>query len=397
MITRRATQDLPDESTTGRHIKALDGVRGIAVSLVLLGHLYTRFHSAASAPVEFVYDCIKSGWIGVDLFFVLSGFLITGILYDTENDPHFYRNFYARRALRILPLYYLSFAVLIVFTSLAGAHWSLVGMLPFLFYLQNLISFGPVTDSPTGSILFMVLWSLVVEEQFYLFWPFFVHRLRTKRRIAVVAVAGALVSFLLRFFLFVKAPAFRDLYAWTPVRLDGLLLGGCLAMLVRSRWRARILKVAPVILAGGLLTVGAAIANLHGLPMRGNFYVTVYGYLLLALTGGALIASSMRIGSLTQRFCNWSFLRLLGRYSYFIYLVHFPLRLVVEEPLFVKFRQFSVTRPFASILAPSAVVLIVIVAGSLSFRFIEQPILSLKRYFKASTRPRVQQLQMAES
>src|ERR1700755_727763 len=101
-----AINSRPDESTTGKHIPALDGIRGLAILAVLYCHLFwSNPDPAGSVLVHFLARSREAGWIGVDLFFVLSGFLITGILYDTLSARHFFRNFYARRLLRIFPLY----------------------------------------------------------------------------------------------------------------------------------------------------------------------------------------------------------------------------------------------------------------------------------------------------
>ena len=143
-----------------RHIAQLDGLRGLAVLLVLLAHSAIAFTRVPSLKWIDSY-----GSLGVQLFFVLSGFLITGILLDSKGTPYFFRNFFVRRGLRIYPLYYalLGFVVFSGVVHRHGVHWW-----PYILYLSNF--FGGITQpAPLG-----VAWSLAVEEQFYLLWPFIV-------------------------------------------------------------------------------------------------------------------------------------------------------------------------------------------------------------------------------
>ena len=153
-----------------RYIPQFDALRGLAVSIVMLYHLHK------DVPALHLHTLFRHGWVGVDLFFVLSGFLITGILVESKDSPRYLRNFYARRILRIWPLY---FALLLVCFLLipwvkpesARALKEACGP-PFVYFLflQNLfptyVGIGPLT----------ITWSLAIEEQFYLFWPLAVWR-----------------------------------------------------------------------------------------------------------------------------------------------------------------------------------------------------------------------------
>ncbi len=244
----------PDESTTGRHIPALDGVRGIAILMVLLGHLFVRNpNPQVSWPLRFAALLFSSGWVGVDLFFVLSGFLITGILYDTQRSAHFFRNFYARRILRIFPLYYAVILGLMAVSLLLGYRWFVPGTLLYLTYLHTLwINGVGYTTAPWVNINH--LWSLAIEEQFYSVWPLLVFLLGRKRRIAMAALVGVLLSVSLRCWVYrsglIGAHPYAT-YSWTPSRMDGLLLGAVLAMLVRSEWRGAVLRWSPMVFAVG--------------------------------------------------------------------------------------------------------------------------------------------------
>ena len=234
-----------DESTTGKHIPALDGIRGLAIVLVLLVHLFVHNpRPQVSLPMRVIATLFSAGWVGVDLFFVLSGFLITGSLYDTQQSRLFFRNFYARRALRIFPLYYGFLGLLIGISLLHGYHWFFFGTFLFLSYLHTLHVGGlAYTTAPWVNINH--LWSLAIEEQFYMVWPVTVFLLATKRRIATAALLLTAASLGLRCWMFASGVLVTYpylTYSFTPARLDGLLLGSVLAMLVRSRHRVAVLR-----------------------------------------------------------------------------------------------------------------------------------------------------------
>lgn len=148
-----------------QHISALDSIRGVAVLLVILFHCYPTYIT-------------KLGWLGVDLFFVLSGFLITGLLLDAKGKNNYYRNFIVRRTLRIFPLYYFALLLCLVIVPIVFK-----SLLPpdYGYYTANQLWFWTYTQnwlfSKTGfpeNLTLVHFWSLAVEEQFYLFWPLFV-------------------------------------------------------------------------------------------------------------------------------------------------------------------------------------------------------------------------------
>jgi peptidoglycan/LPS O-acetylase OafA/YrhL len=209
-----------------KRIPQLDAVRGIAVLLVLLHNtdVYPSLHLGLIAG---------NGWMGVDLFFVLSGFLITGILLDTKQTERYFQNFYARRCLRIWPLYYsaLLFMFVIVpllrpseapaiFGTRSSPWWA------YPLFLQNFLI--PIPTSAAG--LLGVTWSLAVEEQFYLVWPLVV-RFCTEAQLRRIATAVIFVSPALRFYLSLHQV---NIYSNTFCRLDALMAGALLAVVIRS-------------------------------------------------------------------------------------------------------------------------------------------------------------------
>ncbi len=177
------------------HVPVLDGLRGLAILLVLLHH-FANVYAPSAWTRNAWHRVVGSGWCGVDLFFVLSGFLITGILHDARRGPGYFRNFYMRRVLRIFPLYYGVLAALfLAYPLLAGSHQRFAALAehqPWLWlYAQNFKVILSGDWVPCGMNHF---WSLAVEEQFYLFWPFvvFACRRRTLLHVSVALVVLAL-------------------------------------------------------------------------------------------------------------------------------------------------------------------------------------------------------------
>ncbi|HEY0786301.1 MAG TPA: acyltransferase, partial [Acidobacteriaceae bacterium] len=174
-----------------RHIASLDGLRGLAISLVFLHHFYPR---ERFNPLSLV---ASAGWTGVDLFFVLSGFLITGILYDTLAFPRSLRTFFARRSLRIFPVYLLMVALVVVFARplQVPLGWRDI---PFFAYGANLTRVLQIDPEFGPYLRFWHLWSLAVEEQFYLLWAPLVFLLARRGRIMGACCVGIAAAILLR-------------------------------------------------------------------------------------------------------------------------------------------------------------------------------------------------------
>src|SRR6266852_6534903 len=208
-------------------VPQLDAVRGVAILLVI-------FHNASGKfPSLHLQGLFANGWMGVDLFFVLSGFLITGILLDTKQSEGYLKNFYARRCLRIWPLYYslifFMFAVL-PFLSHSEGHTVFERSSPwwaFPLFLQNFLIF-PVSTAAAGPL--GVTWSLAIEEQFYVVWPLVV-RFCSYAQLRRIAIAVICLSPALRFYL---SRHHVDLYTNVFCRLDGLMAGAFLALVVRG-------------------------------------------------------------------------------------------------------------------------------------------------------------------
>ncbi len=308
------------------HMYGLDGVRGLAILVVLVHNVGYFDEPADSLAIKILRVGLGAGWVGVQLFFVLSGFLITGILLDTKGDSHYFRSFYVRRGLRIFPLYYLT--LIIAFLALPqimdlGAwteharrvqiwHW---------FYLMN-----------WHGLLYELshFWSLAVEEQFYLIWPLVVFCLSTNR---LIRTCGALAvsAFLFRVAAVICHAPVGWTYTFTIARWDALACGAAIAVAMRdpswyepvATWLRR--SAAPL----GAVLLLIAVLN-HGLPPSSPLSQTV-GYSALALLFGFFILavvdpwkSNVRL----RRVVESGWLRFFGKYSYGIYVLHWPIHLL---------------------------------------------------------------------
>jgi peptidoglycan/LPS O-acetylase OafA/YrhL len=212
----------------------LDGLRGIAIGLVMIHHFWPKTGYWARFA-----DIADLGWSGVDLFFVISGFLITGILLETADRPHFYRNFYARRALRIFPLYYLflAFAFLIIPFLQEGSYWQTDLVRRSGSPLWYVCYLGNVREALTGKVpayFVAPLWSLAIEEQFYISFPLLVAAV-SRRCLAVVILALVLFAPVFRLISLWLSPENENMhYVATFSRVDGIALGCLLALWFRS-------------------------------------------------------------------------------------------------------------------------------------------------------------------
>src|SRR5882672_8433545 len=355
------------------YIPQFDGLRGLAILLVLIGH--SGFLEALPHAGMLEYTRF-----GVDLFFVLSGFLITGILTDSRGSQHYFRNFYARRALRIWPLYYLVLFVAFVVAPLFAPSMrpTAVSVWPaFVFYVQNIV-FAYRSTYPFG---LGATWSLAVEEQFYLTWPVLVFLLK-KRTLAVVSVLLVVMSLSLRLFFHVHGAPVGFVHFFTLSRLGSIAFGSLAALWLRSpsctlvRWRTR---------AYQFLGLGAAGVLLARILMHRNSSIVSYTFLAIAFVGllGISLTSDPR-SSLLGRSLSAAWLRYIGKISYGIYLLHYPLFILWSR--FIGSLGFYQAHPVAGNLAAFAgQIPLAAIAASISWHFFEEPILRLKEWFPSGS------------
>lgn len=370
---------------------ALDGVRGLAILLVLFDHLFWS-NSASAHGVLAIFAAVRdSSYAGVNLFFALSGFLISGILMDTLNAPHYFRNFYARRTLRIFPLYYGVLIVLLVLTRPLHLLWS--GWQYYdLTYTANLALWRHNAPLNLGVFDINHFWSLQVEEQFYLLWPLIVFRVCKPERLVRVSLVLCGCILLLRIFFVLMAgrPGFTNpymTYSATFSCADNILYGCCLAALVRTPWRASVLQMAPRVLAvcGAILLVygfrnrGLPFMTDPGAPQR--LFMPTLGFTLLGISAASIIAMTLRRSSKTEIGFRNKVLQFFGRYSYGIYVFHYTL----DQLLTGRIRRLVDAHVHSKALGVLAGALVVTCASVLvalaSYHLYEKHFLHLKKYF----------------
>jgi peptidoglycan/LPS O-acetylase OafA/YrhL len=361
------------KATSSQHIPALDGLRGIAILLVLVWHVAPPFQS------------FFPGWSGVDLFFVISGYLITGRLLATKGRPHYLSGFFRNRALRILPLYY---AVVIGFLlavhlfvqqknlpefSFYTQHWK-----SYLLFLQNWpLVFSGLPRNPSLAHL----WSLAIEEQFYLVWPLVILLMPFPRASFRIFTGLVIVIMTARTICYLNYPSSHTAnYFNTFFRVDSLIIGALLCQLHAEGAKipvkiARILTLAlmALIIAGNVLVKSVDLAS----PFNGTI-----GYTLLALLFACVIHLCVMPGNgAMARFFEHPFLRYCGKISYGLYILHYP----IIHTLGTKILYWGITRwpghdNLAMTLSMTACLLLSFALATLSFRYFESFFLQLKSH-----------------
>lgn len=319
--------DSRSEPETRRHYGPLDGLRGIAIFLVMCVHAFA--YDGSSRLGALIDSFARAGWVGVTLFFVLSGFLITGILIDTRGTSHYYRDFYVRRSLRVFPLY---FAFLAIYLFVVPHVLWLSRSLPQpdareqlldWFYLANmreLFAQARVVSHPLDP-----LWSLSVEEQVYLFWPLMLAFIPARLRgssFVVIAVA----SLLWRVVSLLGHQSYGLVYCLAPSNLEAFAAGGLIAHLARTR--PALLKTVslPLLFASSAFVGGMFVGLRHFAFWKSPAEVLSIGNSGAVWLFAALIALSLEASpsSFLYRALSLPALRLFGKHSYAIYLVHMP-------------------------------------------------------------------------
>jgi peptidoglycan/LPS O-acetylase OafA/YrhL len=313
----------------------LDGLRGIAILLVVYSHAGLRFPTDGPFGALYLVS-VKVGWCGGDLFFVLSGFLITRILLRTRESTRFFRVFYARRTLRIFPAYYLWLAFLLLLVPalpyFARFNFFRAGADTFssLWYWTYTSNVGFVIDGGFPHRLLSLTWSLAIEEQFYLVWPLAV-RLLGGPRLLWLCLACIALAPIARGGWLLAGGAPLGAYMLTPCRIDTLAIGAAIAVLAQGEvgverlrsWAPRILGIsgALVVALVGWRSVGASPAD----PVDSLIFdpwMQTAGYSLIALFFGSVVALAALPGARGVGWLRLRVLRTFGKYSYAMYLTH---------------------------------------------------------------------------
>jgi peptidoglycan/LPS O-acetylase OafA/YrhL len=349
-----------------RHMPELDVFRGLAILMVVMYHgfYWTERGPYRLAWETFLVKATVCGWLGVNLFFILSGFLITGILLDSRSKPTYYKAFYIKRALRILPALgaTLVLALLLRQTGAWGAVLSVFFLVNYAVTLGVTHFYGP-------------LWSLAVEEQFYLLWPTLVHRLKTTT-IAAIAFGLCILEPLLRA---LSGPLhLGDPHQHTHLIADYLATGALLAVFARSRFATRansiLLSAALIVFGAAMLAIGVPYGILHRGNALGDALQVVPFNLIFA--GALLLALALQWRFFYGR---WMLpMRYLGYISYGLYLYH----IMIFSLAVAAMRRLGVlqgTGDFSKVVGRFAVMSVAALAVSaVSRRWLEQPFLDMK-------------------
>lgn len=304
-----------------KYFPELDGIRAIAVLSVI------SFHASSSVPGESILaTALGVGWAGVDLFFVLSGFLITGILLDTKTSPRALGNFYARRVLRIFPLYYAS--LLVIYHLMPALH-RLKNAPEEWWYWLYVSNWSPSTG--TAHAWLTHFWSLAIEEQFYLMWPFVVLALSWRRafRASMLLAASGLVARSAGSLILDPLVIYRN----TLFRVDSLAIGAVAAFIARDpamlelvgRRRRLLVATAGICLAACLAASGGQAYTKPMYTIGFTLWGILFGNLVLwATTAHRTQAHAILRSALLGR---------IGKHSYAMYVVHVPVVAVVIRTL----------------------------------------------------------------
>ncbi|HEX3570406.1 MAG TPA: acyltransferase [Acidobacteriaceae bacterium] len=335
----------------------LDGIRGIAILLVMTFHFWIVGIAGSSVAAktspgssgiplwEHIYNYVAGmGWIGVDLFFVLSGFLITGILCDSRESPHYFRVFYGRRTVRIFPLYYAALTIFFLLGPVFMAHIYRPALADMqsgttvkLFAWTYLLNWyeGFKGWSAVAHPL-QHFWSLSVEEQFYLIWPFLVLKLARRQLMGMcLGLMGvALTLRAIMYWLHLPLAA----YLWTICRADSLAMGAIVALAARDPYDRKILftwarrLVLPVfgaMILGRVLNPRCTVGPGDTPTFFMNTFELTFAGILFGICIALAVASHEK--TIGHRFLASPVLRFFGKYSYCLYICHLPVIVVFAK------------------------------------------------------------------
>ncbi len=352
------------------YIPELDGLRGIAILLVITFHYFSE-----------TFTIFSIGWSGVDLFFVLSGYLITSRLILTLRKPGYFRRFYKNRILRIFPLYY---------ATLIGFYLIIPHFIPS-YYFENLkfyrnhessffLFFENWTFINHPGILqnhLQVLWSLAVEEQFYLIWPFFIFFFVDSKHLKTILVIWLLVIVLFRTMIYLLYPDnFYVFFYNSFCRMDAFITGATLFLIHK-----KILKpVHSYIVAIAVASAFAGIIIWKTNPATSPFIPTI-GLTCLAILYALIIHIAVQKKyRVISHFLNWPWLIFIGRISYGLYIFHWIILRFSFEPIsnYINIR-FLTGRVLSNYLTLFVCLILSFVVSIISYRYYESFFLKLKR------------------
>ena len=375
-----------DRAMERGHILALDGLRGIAILLVVVCHFQSNLGIDADGWAWPLVAVAHAGWMGVDLFFVLSGFLITGILVDAKGSDSYFSAFYARRALRILPVYYgFLLAIFVVLPLLhlgAGDNYMLARQHQAWYWLHTTNIMMAIDELPgRGPYPSTLFWSLAVEEQFYFIWPAIV-ALCSPRVLRKACIAGVTGCIVLRIAGELGGVSGLTLSVLPITRGDTLFIGGFLAIEYRDGGLARYRKAAKIAAIASVLVLVALIGFYGQLDYNDPGTVMFGSIAIMALGASAVVIGTTSTASRFARLLRSHFLRFFGRYSYAMYVVHTAVLAGLNH-----YYPFSALRTIGGYALPAqaawavAYVALSVGVSMLSWHLVEKHFLRLKSFF----------------
>lgn len=328
LAARGSKPELRSPLALSRRIPELDGLRGLAIAMVVFFH-YVSYAVVArpTGLLGYLYSRTILSWSGVDLFFVLSGFLIGGILLDTRDSPNYFKTFYARRFCRIIPVY------LLFVGSVEVAYWIFcrpmrapfdaffAGKVPWYAYLSFAQNMWMVKLNASGAMLMTVTWTLAVEEQFYFLLPAVVRFVR-RSALPYFFLSGILIAPVVRIFIELRFPDYSTApYILLPCRMDSLFFGALCAYLLRDPkiWNMLVRRRTWVWIAFAALLSGTLAVNYS--PFSFSMQSAGYDWVALLFTT-ALILAVTNSESFMGKILRWKWLRDFGAIAYSVYLFH---------------------------------------------------------------------------
>jgi peptidoglycan/LPS O-acetylase OafA/YrhL len=367
---------------SARRFPAADGIRGLAILVVVVHNSEFVERNGTGFLLKLTGAITATGWVGVELFFVLSGFLITGILVDALGSQNYFRNFYIRRTLRIFPLYYaVLILALLVFPHVANVpEWTAVARKNQWWYWSYLSNWG---NTFGYSVLgFTHFWSLAVEEQFYLVWPLLVFALSRRGLTGLCAFMLATTP-LVRLGLHLAGLPPQAAYEFTIARWDALAAGALLALLMRdARVPESLARWMRQVTVASFCALGVLVLYERGFHAD-DLLVQVAGQSLIALLSASLVyycvappaGAALRV----QRVMSAGWLRFFGKYSYAMYVLHFPIQRILGFYLADTLNAGGPTARFLKLVTYLAcIIALSTVAAMVSWSVLEKPFLDLK-------------------
>jgi peptidoglycan/LPS O-acetylase OafA/YrhL len=347
---------------------------------VFLAHYFSPEQFASSGRIFFYPALVESaiGTFAVPGFFVLSGYLIGGILYDSRHREGFFKVFYSRRILRVFPLYYLTLLAITLLDLHRGVRldyhfWS------HYFYVQNLLpGYATVLGAPTNQTIHF--WSLAVEEQFYFIWPLVVWLFPARRKLLRITCILIASSFILRMASPWLHLSFEKVYLSTPTRVDAILLGVVLAIVRHDKIYERLVPMAKYVVLAGF-SIAAVRAVLTGNAWSFNYLDVALMFPCVDITCVAMVVAVMEKDSWLCRVCSRNWICWMGKISYGLYVIHFTYVMWFQNTVIPGLTR-HMPHTIAVFMSGSMAFILTLMLATLSYKFIEGPIANFKRQLK---------------